>query len=102
MHFTARSQVSSEVQSWLHSIVHSQPVLLTLPSTLSRRSQVHSEYARKYTSESVLKYTPGRTLKDAPNRTKWHTPSLPDYMLPSKLSRRSQVDSKYAPKYTSE
>jgi len=91
MHFIARSQVRSEVHSWLHSIAHSQPAWLyapnctrwhtpslldctlpialdgapqpawiTLPTKLSRRSQVHSEYAGKY--------TPGDALQDAPNQ----------------------------------
>jgi len=100
--------------------VCSQPAWLTLPSKLSRRSQVHSEYAPKYTSEYVLKYTPEHALKDAPNCTRWHTPSLLDCTFPSKLSRRSQAHSRarsqvhsqlhsmthsqpawlYAPKYT--
>jgi len=95
----------------------------TLPSKVCRRSQVHSEYAPKYTSEYVLMYTPGHALKDAPNYTRWHTPCLLDCTRANKLSRRSQthsrahsqlhsmtlpacltircqVHSEYAPKYT--
>jgi len=91
MHFIARFQVSSEVHSWLHSIVHSLPGWLTLPSKLSRHSQVHSENAPKYT-QYILMYTPGHALKDAPKCIRWHTPSL--------LDLHSQVSSQDAPKYT--
>jgi len=45
----------------------------TLPSKLSRCSQVHSEYTPKYTSVYVLKYTPEPPLKDAPNCSRWHS-----------------------------
>ena len=101
MHCIAHFQVRSALHSWLHSIVHSQPAWLTLPSKLSRYSQEHSEYAPKYTSEYipkytseyVLKYTPGHAPKDTPTCTRWHTPSLLDCPLPSKLSRRSQAHS---------
>ena len=99
------------IRSQLLSMAHSQPAWLTLPSKLSKRSQVHSEYAPKYTSVYVLEYTPGRAPKEAPNCTRWHTPSVLDYTLPSKLSRRSQehlwvrtqvhlrVALKYTPEY---
>ena len=102
MHSIARSQVCSELHSWLHSIVHSQPAWLTLPSKLSRHCQVHSQYAPKDTSKYVPKCTPGHALKDAPYCTPCHTPSLLDWTLSSKLSRHSDVHSEYASKYTSE
>ena len=35
MHFFARSQMRSEVHTWLHSTVHSQPAWLTLPACLT-------------------------------------------------------------------
>jgi len=81
MHFFACSQVLSELHSWLHSIVHSQPAWLTL----SRRSQVHSWLSFQIHSHC----------------TRWRTPSLLDCTLPSKLLRRAQAYSEYAPKYTS-
>jgi len=87
MHCFARSQVRYEVHSWLQSIVHSRPAWLTL----SRRSQVHSKYAPKYSSKYILKYTPRRALKDAPKCTRWHTSSLLDCTIPSKLTRCSQA-----------
>jgi len=78
----------------------------TLPSKLSRHSQIHlpvrsqvyseyapkyTEYAPKYTSEYALNYTPEHAVKYGPDCTRWHTPSLLDCTLPSKLSRHSQV-----------
>jgi len=86
MHFIEYYQVRSEVHSWLHSIVNSNPAWHTLPTNLSRFSQVHSKYAPKYTSKYILKYTPVHALKDSINCTWWHSPSLLDCTLPSKLS----------------
>jgi hypothetical protein len=101
-----RSQVSSQdaLKHTPNCTRWHTPSLLdyTPPSSLPRRSQVHSEYAPKYTSEYVPKYTLEHAFKDAPNCTRWHTPSLLDCTLPSKLLRCSQVHSEYAPKYTSE
>jgi len=74
------------IRSQLLSMAHSQPARLTLSSKFSRCSQVHSEYAPKY--------TPGHALKDAPNRSRWHTPSLLDCTLSSMLSRCSQAYSR--------
>jgi len=96
------------VRSLLLSIGHSQPAWRTLPSKLSRRSQVHSEYTPKYTSEYVLKYTPRHALKETPNCTRWYTSSLLDCTLPITLDGtlpacwtvRSQVSSQDTPKYT--
>jgi len=54
-------------------------------------------------SQDTLKHIPHHTLKYTPHCTGWDTPSLHENMLPSKLSRRSQVHSKYDdPKYPSE
>jgi len=94
MHFIARSQVRSEVHTWLHSIVHSQPAWLMLPTNLSRCSKVHCEYAPKYTSEFVLMYTPGHPPKDAHTCTRWHTARL----LDSHTSAQEAL--KHTPKHT--
>jgi len=87
MHFIVHSQV----HSWLHWIAHSQCAWLYTPncsrwhtpSLLDLRSQVSSQDTPKHTS--------GHALKDTSKCTRWHTPSLLDCMLPSKLSRHSQV-----------
>jgi len=83
----APSPVCSDVYSWLHSIVHSQPAW----QMLAGYSQEHNEYTPTYSSMYVLKYTPGHALNDTPNCTQWHTSSLLDYMLPSKLAMHSQA-----------
>jgi hypothetical protein len=57
-----------------------------LPCKLSRRSQLHSEYAPKYTL----------------NCSRWHTPSMRDCTLLSKHSRHSHVHNRVALKYTSQ
>jgi len=93
MHFIARSQIYSEVHSWLHLIVHSQPAWRTLQSKFTRHCQVHCEYPPKDTSAYVLTYMPGHALKGAPKCTRWHTPSLLD--LHSRVS--SQDTLKYTP-----
>jgi len=78
-----RTQVHPQVRSQVQSQMHS----MTLPASLTIRSQVSSQDAPKYTSEYILKYPPEHPRKDAPNCTRWHTPSLLDYTLPSMLSR---------------
>ena len=119
MDLIARSQIHSEIHSWLQSIVHSQPAWLTLPIKLSRRSQVHSRacsqgcsqlhsmapsqpawlYTPKYAFKmisSILSSTLSSTLPNALDDTR----SLVDYTFPSTVSRCSNVHSEYAPKYT--
>jgi len=98
----------------------------TLPSKLSRRSQLHSmahsrptwlcapKWALKTlpiafddTLSACLTVRSQVSSQDAPNCTRWHTLSLLDCTLPSKLSRRSQLHSMahsqpawlYAPKW---
>jgi len=79
MHIIACSQVRSEVHSWLHSVVHSQPAWHTFPSTpLS-------------TFSSTLPGMLTRTL-----------PIALDGTLPACLSIRSRVSAQDTPKYTSE
>jgi len=63
----------------------------TLPSKLSRRSQVHYEYAPKYTSKYLLKSMISRTLPNVLNGT-----------LPACLTVRSQASSQDALKHTPE
>jgi len=53
------------------------------------RSQVHAEYAPKYSSEYILQFTPGDPVKDAPNCTQSHPPSLLDCTLHSLLAKPS-------------
>jgi hypothetical protein len=101
---TVRSQASSEgglkmlsnillstLSNTLPIALEDTPCLLdyTLPSKLSRRSQVHSEYTPKYTSKYVLKSMLSKTLPIALNGT-----------LPACLTVRSQVSSQDHPKYT--
>jgi len=74
------------IRSQLLSMAHSQPAWLTLPSKLSRRSQVHLRVRTQVHLRVALKYTL--------NCTRWHTPSLLDYTFSSKLSRRSQAHSR--------
>ena len=54
MHFFACSQPCSEVHTWLHSTVHSQPAWLTLSSKLSRHSQSHSRACSQVHSQLDL------------------------------------------------
>jgi len=63
-----------------------------LPSKLSRRCIVHSDYAPEYTSEYILKYTPGMLSRTLPIAL--------DGTLPAYLTVRSQVSSQDALKYT--
>ena len=93
MHFIALAQVRSEVHSWLHSIVHSQPAWLNLPTDSWGRFQVHCKYAPKYTSEYVLKHTAGHAAMDAHTCTRWHTVSLLDCTLPYQRTRSYQAHS---------
>jgi hypothetical protein len=86
---TVRSQVSSQ-DALKHTPKHTLQYTPNCtrwhtPSLLDTRSQAHSKYAHKYTSEYVLEYTPGHALKDSFNCTRWHTPSLLDCTLPSTL-----------------
>jgi len=62
-----------------------------LPSKLSRRAQVHSEYALKLSSKYILKYTLQHTLKDTSNCTRWHTPSPLGSTLSSTLWRGKTI-----------
>ena len=84
LHCTVPSKLSSCAQahsracSQVHSQLHYQPTWL---------------YTSKYGLKTLSKYPPEYTLKYSPNCTRCHTPILLDYMLPSMLSRCSQVHS---------
>ena len=88
LHCTLPTKLSSRSQahSGARSQVHSQLHLMTLPACLTIRSQVSSQNTLKHTPEYALKYTS--------NYTWCHNPSLLEYMLPSELSRCSQVHSR--------
>jgi len=85
MHFIARSQLRSEVHSWLQSIVHPQPVWLLLSIMLTRCSQVHSRACSQGRSQ---------LHSIAPSQPAWQT-------LPRMLPRCSQAHSRTRSKYTS-
>jgi hypothetical protein len=82
----------------------SRTLPIALDGTLPACCTVHFQVS----SQDALKHTPKHALKYSPNCTRWHTPSLPDYTLPSKLSRhseeqlrvRTQVHLRVACKYT--
>jgi len=87
MDIIAPSQVHSEVHSWLHLIIHSQPAWLTL----TRFFHVNSKHTFMYTTEYILQYTPRHALMDASNCTLWHTLNLLEFSLPCKFRRYTEA-----------
>jgi len=103
------SRLSSTLPSTLSGIlpnpVDDTPSLLdyTLRSMLSRPSQVHSEYAPKYTSQYVnlqVRTPPSMFSSALPSMLSRTLTIAFDGTLPPCLTIRSQVSSQDAPKYT--
>jgi len=92
MHFIARSQVRSDVHSWLHSIAHSQPAWIILSSKL--------QDTPNYTPTTLPSTPPSTFSSTHPGMLSRTLPIALDGTLPacltvqsqvSKLSRRSQA-----------
>lgn len=87
MQFIIHSPASSE-DNFTHSPKH---VLRDTHNCTRVYTPTLHDFHYTVRSQDTVKYTAKDCVKNTPNRTRLHTPSLLDHMVPSKLSRLSQV-----------